>query len=503
MPRCTPSAATSLVAALAVLIHTPLAAQRTGGVPAARCPAPVPGFANTAIAPAVTVRLMAEGEFPDADAAAARALVMMLRDALVERAPVRSLTQIRVDRNIAATVQAAGDLAGIPNGKAVMSIIVQRVKDSISVSWNSRTAGVAARGISAVPANRRLSVRLDEIARVTSALTDAIITAVGATPPRDSLPAPLASVEAADAYVLGLAEALSVTPDALARARAALLRATTVSPTTASAWRFRATVEHQLADWYRQGTAQPRDALRRSALESATRATLLSPRSRAAALALADVYVAAGARSKAETLLRGAAGIGMPVTDLRLARLARLTNDDARAYTILRTAIERAPWDAAMLTDYAQLARTRGDRPAACHALNLAISSDAEFAPAYVLRGMLRAELGERREAWADVEVATRLGHPEWGERAAAILDVRYGEANDAAGRLRPFGGLAAQPTNALEAFFLAQAIAASASTTQRAPMLAALRCGGAQPQVLARDVAAAVRDVRLRCREN
>ena len=62
------------------------------------------------------------------------------------------------------------------------------------------------------------------------------------------------------------------------------------------------------------------------------------------------------------------------------------------------------------------------------------------------------------REAWADAEVATRLGHPEWGERAAAVLEAKYAERDQAVRHLRPLGGTTATPINYLDALLLAQA---------------------------------------------
>ena len=171
------------------------------------------------------------------------------------------------------------------------------------------------------------------------------------------------------------------------------------------------------------------------------------------------------------------------------ALLDRVRGNDVRALEQLRAAAGRDPRDASLLVDLASLARLRGDSVLACHALNAAVAADADLASSYALRALVRAGLGELREAWADAEIATRLGHPEWGERAAAVLDAKYSERINAVNRLRSLGGTSATPSNYLDALLLAQASAALATPAVPARIASGLPCTSPLRPVLLRDL--------------
>ncbi len=53
-------------------------------------------------------------------------------------------------------------------------------------------------------------------------------------------------------------------------------------------------------------------------------------------------------------------------------------------------------------------------------------------------RAVVRSALGERREGWADAEVATRLGRADWGEITAALIDVEMRDTVRARMRAKP-----------------------------------------------------------------
>ena len=448
-----------LLASAVLVVHGGgLGAQSPNTVPAAVCPLPAPSPFSGISQPSVTVRLMAEGEFPDADVSAARAINLLMRDLITDRAPVGVLSTVDVQRKIAPSVASASDLRGIADGGKLLTGIVKRSGDSITVVFNIRSAGRESRLAAQM---RRITIRVDDIARAAMVLAEAAVqaSAVSVTSMGTASPA-LGSVAAGEAYVIGLAEALSTTPDALRRARASLVKAAILAPTVADTWRWRARVEYSLIEWNRSAGPNALRGLQVTLVSSAVKSARLAPRSVGALVTLANAYLAAGDRVKAETTLAVAHSLHAdgPEVGRLSASLSRIRGNDAIALTALREAVRLSPRDGALLVELANLSRLRGEASVACHALNAAILSDDELAPAYALRALVRAELGERRQAWVDAEVATRLGHPEWGERVAAVLDAKYGNAEHATERLRPLGGLRAIPANYLDAVLLAQA---------------------------------------------
>lgn len=464
MFSCTAARRRAVVAsALLVACGGVLRAQVPNGVQPVACPRPLPSPFADVQEPAVTVRLMAEGEFPDADVAAARAINLLMRDLLTDRAPVSVLSSVDVQRKIAPSVASASDLSGIASGGKLLTGIVKRVGDSITVVFNIRSGG---RESKLAAQMRRVTTRVDDIAKAAMVLAEAAVqaSAISTTSMGTASPA-LGSIEAGNAYVVGLAEALSTTPDALRRARASLVKASLLAPGVADTWRWRARVEYSLIEWNRSAGPNALRGLQVTLVSSAVKSARLAPRSVGALVTLANAYLAAGDRVKAETTLAVAHSLHAdgPEVGRLSASMNRIRGNDVLALTELREAVRMSPRDGALLVEMANLARLRGEASVACHALNAAIASDDELAPAYALRALVRAELGERREAWVDAEVATRLGHPEWGERAAAVLDARYGDAEHANERLRPLGGLRATPANYLDAVLLAQAAVAVA----------------------------------------
>ncbi len=433
-----------------------LAAQTPEASVPAACPGPAPYPFDALRRPDVVVRLMAEGEFPDEDAAAARALVALIRETLSERAPVSSLTRIEVQGKVAASRVAMRDLRGLMIGGRLVAGAVQRKGDTVTVEWTVLTSGTRDRPAAAV----RTSARIDDISRVALAIAKAALSAGAMNAELGSAPPGLGSVEAGDAYSIGLAEALSPTPAALGRARAALTRAIELAPAPANVWRWRSRVEQLLVEWNRDPSPTALARLQTGFVSSATQAATLAPRSSAAQLLLADAHLAAGSRALADAALNQAALLDgtSPAVLRRQATMSRIDGDDERALQLLRDAVQRSPRDGPLLLELAVLARMRGEAKLSCAALNAALKVDEELAAAYALRALARAENGERRYGWIDAEVATRLGHPEWGERAAAVLDVRYGQRSQAPLRLAPLGGVTARPTNYLDALLLAQA---------------------------------------------
>ncbi len=436
-------------------------------------------------APAVVLRIMAEGEFPDADVAAARALVLLTRDAMSERGGVALASRIEVTRAIAPTVSAVSEVRGLGNGSKLLTAIVQRTRDSVTVLWKLRTVGDDA----TLTRSERLIVPVQELSRGALALADLAVRASGA-PTLGAAPVALPSADAGNAYVVGLAEALSPTPAALSRARNLLVRATTLAPTHAEVWRWRARVEQMLIEQNTANDAAGLRGLRASALASATRAVQLSPGSNGARVTQAEAYLGSGDRDKTVSVLLDVAkrDVNDPGMQRVSALLDRVRGNDQRALEQLRVAAGRDPRDASLLVDLASLAMLRKETTLACRALNAAVAADAELASSYALRALVRAGMGERREAWADAEVATRLGHPEWGERAATVLDARFAERSNAVSRLSAVGGSGAVPANYLDAIMLAHASAALAAPGAAVRVATGVACTSPLRPIVLRD---------------
>ncbi len=444
--------------ALSQIASTSLQAQFPLTVQPVRCGGRVPApFSSVRPARAV-VRMMAEGAFPEADAAAARALLVLIRDILGERAPVTVLSTVDILNKISSSLPAASDTRGLAPGTRLLTTVVQRSGDSVVAVTTVRVAGRRNRP---APPGKRLAARADDIMRLGLAIA-AVAAREGAdfNESMGTSPPPLGSTSAGDAYIYGLAEASGTTPVALARAKQALIRASDEAPALSDVWRWRARVERSLIEWSRETDSDDRADLRADLLGSSTRAAQLAPRSQDAQLLLADAHLIGGDIAKAEALVSAVASTEgeSPGVARRRAVLSRIRGDDARAQQLLVGALLLAPRDPGLLVDLASVALTRGDRNLACHALNAAIAVDETMAPAYALRALVRGDLRDRRASWIDAEIATRLGHPEWGERAAAVLDVKYGDATQAVARLKPLGGTSAHPTNYFDAFLLSRA---------------------------------------------
>lgn len=119
------------------------------------------------------------------------------------------------------------------------------------------------------------------------------------------------------------------------------------------------------------------------------------------------------------------------------AQWARATGRDDEALAGIRAASESTERSAVALAVRADLERRVGDPIAACRVLNRAVALDPLFAPAYVWRAIVRSSLGERREAWADAEVAARLGRDDWGELTGALIDLSMRDTVRAKDRLQ------------------------------------------------------------------
>ena len=73
----------------------------------------------------------------------------------------------------------------------------------------------------------------------------------------------------------------------------------------------------------------------------------------------------------------------------------------------------------------AELASRERRDGAACRLLNDAIAAEPYVAYSYVLRADVRVRRNELRNAWADAEIAARLGSPVLAQAMSIIVDAR------------------------------------------------------------------------------
>jgi Tfp pilus assembly protein PilF/TolB-like protein len=100
------------------------------------------------------------------------------------------------------------------------------------------------------------------------------------------------------------------------------------------------------------------------------------------------------------------------------------TNDRSGARSLLQRVNSVTSGRARTATALAELALDDGHDNEACAYLNDAIASDPLYAPAWAMRGLLRARHRDLRYAWADAETSTRLGNNFLGESTAALIDL-------------------------------------------------------------------------------
>jgi hypothetical protein len=105
------------------------------------------------------------------------------------------------------------------------------------------------------------------------------------------------------------------------------------------------------------------------------------------------------------------------------------------------------------------------------------------------MRALVRAELGDRRGGWADAELAARLGRPEWGAAAAALIDVSMGDEIAVRRRVRETLRVEPEATLPWLDALLRAAVFHAVGDAQRArAALAAMPCNDYRRRTLAGD---------------
>lgn len=158
--------------------------------------------------------------------------------------------------------------------------------------------------------------------------------------------------------------------------------------------------------------------------------------------------------------------------------------DGAAARRELSKALERAPGDAGVLFDLAQLARREGRYSEACILLDSAVAIDPTAAQAYVLRALTRARRGELRFAWADAETGGRMGWPLWGQAASAVIDAVARDTSSARSRadaIRKTAGASVADPAQWTGEYLAIALVASGQADRALDVLERVQPRGAR----------------------
>ena len=137
-----------------------------------------------------------------------------------------------------------------------------------------------------------------------------------------------------------------------------------------------------------------------------------------------------------------------------LLRAGRRSEGEKR----LQDAVAMSHRYAQAFTELAVLALVARRPDTACDWLNYAITADPFAATPYALRSVARQRDGELRLAWADAEIATRLGTRLLGDAAASLVDLTARDSSKARSRARWAGRELERRTRVsqLEARFLA-----------------------------------------------
>ncbi len=156
-------------------------------------------------------------------------------------------------------------------------------------------------------------------------------------------------------------------------------------------------------------------------------------------LARASVLSLGGSASAARAAFQRAASLDPLEPETLWREAAALFRQGRRAdgERRLRAAAALAARYAPASADLGALALFARQTDVACRWLNDAIGSDPYAAAPYALRSTARRRHGELRLAWADAEIATRLGARLLGETAAALVDMTARDSVKARARAR------------------------------------------------------------------
>jgi TolB-like protein/tetratricopeptide (TPR) repeat protein len=204
--------------------------------------------------------------------------------------------------------------------------------------------------------------------------------------------------------------------------------ATRLDPAFADAWARSAITAAALLDDAARRDSSARGPLARRALTAADSALRLDSTSVLSWLARADVALLAfGDTRGAVAAYRRAVALDAthPLAHERYGLALLRAGDRARGEAMLRKSIALGPGRAGSRVALAELAARERRDGVACRLLNEAIAAEPYLAYSYVLRADVRVRRNELRNAWADAEIAARLGAPVLAQAMNIIVDAR------------------------------------------------------------------------------
>ena len=356
------------------------------------------------------------------DALLARALGTLVSDR------VRGALDVDVrSRGLGATPALTNAASAVAEGRVlgvryVLVGSVRRETDRVQVAWrmvDARSGAERGSGVVSQPAQGVDSL----VGTFTTTLTRAFARPPYVAPAIDRVRS--ASAPALAAFVEALTDLEAFDRANLAKADTALRRALAADPAFVAA-RFRAAqLSLRMLEWIEQRDAERR-AYVSAGLRSVGLALQANPYDPRALALLGRLYLHSATPELAQPVLRALKRLAPtdPSTVTLEAHVLRAQGHDADALRVARAPTPAVARSVDALMIRADLERRVGDPVNACRVLNQAITLDPLFAPAYVWRAVVRSPLGERREGWADAEVATRLGRKDWGELTSALIDI-------------------------------------------------------------------------------
>ena len=250
------------------------------------------------------------------------------------------------------------------------------------------------------------------------------------------------SAAAYEHYLRGIASAREATSAGWSEAVTQLDSATRVDPTFAPAFSRLAQAYASMLYWgWWDYTPAQRDALARRGLDAAASGLRLDASLSGALAARGALLVFRGPRDEADARAAMRRAVAANPRDAAArhwyGRVLMLLGEDAAARGELNEALRLAPRSPLVLYDLALLLRNGGDVDGACRMLDSAIAVDPLVAPPYALRALVRLPGGQLRYAWADAEIAGRLGWRRWSEAVSAVVDARARDTTSARDRVK------------------------------------------------------------------
>lgn len=441
--RTLPTAVAAIAAGALLLAHaaTPFAlrAQSLDATPPSYCGEPASANARTAaVSDSRALVRFTSGMASDTnDAFLARALSRLT----AER--VRRAAQVAVEsRGVGAAPAQADASSAIAEGRVlgvrfVLVGTVERLNERSVVTWrlvDARTGREMSSGVVTQPLGRPDSL----VGVATAALTRAFGRPSYAAAPYERIQSP--SPDAINAYLRALSGLDAFDKRTAERTEDALLTAVRLDPAFLAAHYRLATHALRQLSWLAQRDAE-RERLYKQGLAAVGQVLMRAPHDLQALTLLAALHVQGDEPELAQpivSVLHKRAPDNPDVVAVE-AQVLRMTGRSAEALQRLRARGGAADVSVEALLVLAELERHAGNARLACRLLNRAVVLDPQHAPAYVWRAIVRSQLNERREAWADAEVAARLGRADWGELAAALVDVSVGDSVRARNRAKPW----------------------------------------------------------------